>query len=190
MGILLGCLASILFLASRFEHRRNLQKTNVRLQALVTQFSLSQEKLIHTAYHDSLTQLPNRAFFMDRLTQSVKRANRHQDYKFAIVFMNVDQFKVVNDSLGHSAGDHLVVQISERLTGSIRRDDPDVHPGDVTGSARPAGNDMLARYSGDEFSLVLDDIRDPSDGIRVAERIQQNLAAPFLGEWTSVTNYG
>src|SRR3984957_1613131 len=162
VGTLLVCLASILFLTSRFERGRNLQETNVRLQELVTQLSVSQEKLIHTAYHDLLTQLPNRAFFMDRLTQCVKRANRHQDYKFAVVFVDVDQFKVVNDSLGHTAGDQLVVQISERLTGSIRRDDPDIHAGDVTGSVRPGGNDMLARYGGDEFAIVLDEIRDAS----------------------------
>src|ERR1700722_8964054 len=180
VGTLLACLASILFLALRFERGRNLRKTNVRLHELVTQLSATQEKLIHTAYHDLLTQLPNRTFFMDRLTQCVKRANRHQDYKFAVVFMDVDQFKIVNDSLGHSAGDQLIVQISERLTGSIRRDDPDVHRGDVTGSVRPGGNDMLARYGGDEFAIVLDDIRDASDSIRVAERIQQNLATPFL----------
>jgi diguanylate cyclase (GGDEF)-like protein len=180
VGTLLACLASILFLALRFERGRNLRKTNVRLQELVTQLSVSQEKLIHTAYHDLLTQLPNRAFLMNRLTQCVKRASRHQDYKFAVVFMDVDQFKIVNDSLGHSAGDQLLVQISERLTGSIRRYDPDVHAGDVTRSVRPGGNDMLARYGGDEFAVVLDDIRDASDSIRVAERIQQNLAAPFL----------
>jgi predicted signal transduction protein with EAL and GGDEF domain len=180
VGTLLGCLASILFLTFRFERGRNLQKTNARLQELVTQLSLSQEKLIHTAYHDLLTQLPNRAFFMDRLTQCVKRAKQHPFYKFAVVFMDVDQFKIVNDSLGHSAGDQLIVQISERLAGSIRQDDPDVHPSDVAGPVRPAGNDILARYGGDEFAIVLDDIRDASDGIRVAERIQRNLAPSFL----------
>jgi predicted signal transduction protein with EAL and GGDEF domain len=180
VGTLLACLASILFLALRFERGRNLQKTNARLQELVTQLSLSQEKLTHTAYHDLLTQLPNRAFFMDRLTQCVKRAKRHQDYKFAVVFMDVDQFKIVNDSLGHSAGDQLISQISERLTGSIRRDSPEVGESDLTGLVRPAGNDLLARYGGDEFAVVLDDIRDARDGIRVAERIQRNLETPFL----------
>jgi len=179
VGILLGCLGSLLFLMFHFERGRNLQKTNARLRELVTQLSQSQEKLIHTAYHDLLTQLPNRTFFMDRLTQCVKRAKRHQDYTFAVVFIDVDQFKIVNDSLGHLAGDQLIVQISERLTASIRRDDPDVRTGDVTGAARPAGNDILARYGGDEFAIVLDDIRDASDSIRVAERIRQNLAAPF-----------
>jgi hypothetical protein len=111
IGILLGSLVSILFLTFHFERGRNLQKTNARLQDLVTQLSRSQEKLIHTAYHDSLTQLPNRTLFMDRLKQCVKRANRHEDYKFAVVLMDVDQFKIVNDSLGHSAGDALIVLI-------------------------------------------------------------------------------
>jgi predicted signal transduction protein with EAL and GGDEF domain len=180
IGILLGSLAAILYLMFHFERGRNLQKTNARLQELVTQLSLSQEKLTHTAYHDSLTQLPNRTSFMDRLTQCVKRAKRHQDYRFAVVFMDVDQFKIVNDSLGHSAGDQLIRQISERLTGSIRRDSPEAQESDRTGPVRPAGNDLLARYGGDEFAVVLDDIRDARDGIRVAERIQRNLASPFL----------
>jgi predicted signal transduction protein with EAL and GGDEF domain len=179
IGILLGSLVSILFLTFHFERGRNLQKTNARLQDLVTQLSRSQEKLIHTAYHDSLTQLPNRTRFMDRLKQCIKRANRHEDYKFAVVLMDVDQFKIVNDSLGHSAGDELIVQISQRLNGSIRRDDSDQHPGDVTGPMRPPGNDLLARYGGDEFAILLDDIRDASDGIRVAERIQEALLPAF-----------
>jgi predicted signal transduction protein with EAL and GGDEF domain len=180
VGILLGSLAALLFLTFHFERGRNLQKTNSHLQQLVTQLSRSEEKLIHTAYHDLLTQLPNRTFFMDRLTQCLKRTKRHDDYKFAVVFVDVDQFKNVNDSLGHAVGDQLIVEISKRLTASIRRDDLDVHPTHVIGSARSAGNDILARYGGDEFAIVLDDIRDPSDGIRVAERIRQNLAAPFL----------
>jgi predicted signal transduction protein with EAL and GGDEF domain len=139
-----------------------------------------QEQLLHNAYHDLLTQLPNRRFFMDRLTQCVNRAKRHQDYEFAVVFMDVDQFKIVNDSLGHSAGDQLIRQISERLSESIRQKDPRLHTNNVTGSARAAGNDFLARYGGDEFAVVLDDILDASDGMRVAERIQQNLVPPFL----------
>jgi diguanylate cyclase (GGDEF)-like protein len=139
-----------------------------------------QEQLLHNAYHDLLTQLPNRRFFMDRLTQCVKRAKRHQDYEFAVVFMDVDQFKIVNDSLGHSAGDQLIRQISERLTDSIRQKDPRLHTDNVTGGVRDDGDDFVARYGGDEFAVVLDDILDASDAMRVAERIQQNLETPFL----------
>jgi predicted signal transduction protein with EAL and GGDEF domain len=180
IGILLGSLVSILVLTFHFERGRHLQETNARLQDLVTQLSRSQEKLIHTAYHDSLTHLPNRTLFMDRLKQCVKRENRHEDYKFAVVLMDVDQFKIVNDSLGHSAGDELIVLISQRLNGSIRRDESDAHPGNVNGPIRRPGNDILARYGGDEFAILLDDIRDASDGIRVAERIQQALIPLFL----------
>jgi diguanylate cyclase (GGDEF)-like protein len=146
----------------------------------ITNGSRLQEQLLHNAYHDLLTQLPNRTFFMDRLTQCIIRAKRHQDYEFAVVFMDVDQFKIVNDSLGHSAGDQLIRQISERLTESIRQKDPRLHADNVTGSVRTAGNDFVARYGGDEFAVVIDDILDASDGMRVAERIQQNLLAPFL----------
>ncbi len=179
-GTLLVCLASILFLALRFERGRNLQRTNADLQELVTQLSQSREKLIHTAYYDSLTQLPNRMFFMDKLTQSVNRTSRDQEYKFAVVFMDVDRFKVVNDSLGHLGGDQLIVQISERLIGSIRREGAIAPPADFIGPVRPAGTDTLARYAGDKFAIVLDEIRDASDGIRVAERIQRNLLPPFF----------
>ena len=201
IGTLLGCLAAILFLTFRFERGRNLQKNNVRLQELVTQLSQSQGQLSHLAYHDSLTQLANRALFMDHLTQCVNRTKRHQDYKFAVVLIDVDHFKTVNDTLGHSGGDQLIVQIAERLNGSIRRYDIVPLPTEPTGPVRQAGNDILARLGGDTFAILLDDIRDASDGVRVAERIQQNLVAPFsidrrqlqitvsIGIAVSATNY-
>jgi len=201
IGTLLGCLASILLLTFRFERGRNLQKSNVHLQELVTRLSQSQEQLSHLAYHDSLTQLANRALFMDHLTQCVNRTKRHQDYKFAVVLIDVDHFKTVNDTVGHSGGDQLIVQIAERLNGSIRRYDVVPQPTEPTVPVRPAGNDILARLGGDIFAILLDDIRDASDGVRVAERIQQNLVAPFsidrrqlqitvsIGIAVSATNY-
>src|SRR3984957_13759964 len=201
VGTLLACLAAILFLTFRFERGRNLQKTNVRLQELITQLSQSQEQLSHLAYHDSLTQLANRALFMDHLTQCVNRTKRHQDYKFAVVLIDVDHFKTMNDTVGHSGGDQLIVQIAERLNGSIRRYDVVPQPTEPTVPVRPAGNDILARLGGDIFAILLDDIRDASDGVRVAERIQQNLVAPFsidrrqlhitvsIGIAVSATNY-
>jgi len=188
-------------LTFRFEHGRNLQKSNVRLQELVSQLSSSQEKLTHLAYHDPLTQLANRALFMDQLKECVNRTKRRQDYKFAVVFIDVDHFKAINDSHGHPAGDQLIVQIAERLSGSIRRYDVVPQRAELTGPVRAAGNDILARLGGDIFAILLNDIRDPSDGIRVAERIQQNMAPPFsvdgrqlqitasIGIATSATNY-
>jgi predicted signal transduction protein with EAL and GGDEF domain len=201
IATLLGCLAAILFLTFRFERGRNLEKTNVRLQELVTQLSVSEKQLSHLAYHDSLTQLANRALFMDQLTQCVNRTKRHPDYKFAVVFIDVDHFKAINDSLGHSAGDQLIVQIAERLNGSIRRYDVVPQRAELTGPVRASGNDILARLGGDIFAILLDDIRDPSDGIRVAERIQRNMATSFsidgrqlqitvsIGIAASATNY-
>src|SRR3984957_8023078 len=201
LGTLLGCLVSILLLTFRFEHGRNLQKTNVRLQELITRLSQSQEQLSHLAYHDSLTQLANRALFMDQLTHCVNRTKRHSDYKFAVVLIDVDHFKTVNDILGHSGGDQLIGQLAERLNGSIRRYDIVPLPTEPTGPVRLAGNDILARLGGDIFAILLDEIRDASDGVRVAERIQQNLVAPFsidrrqlqitvsIGIAVSATNY-
>jgi diguanylate cyclase (GGDEF)-like protein len=148
-----------------------------------------QDKLIQEARQDPLTRLPNRTFFLDQLARCVTRAKRRPDYKFATLFVDIDGFKIVNDSLGHFAGDHLIVQIAERLVSSVRRDDLVSCSADVTGRVKQSGEDTLARMGGDEFTILLDDIRDASDGIRVAERIQQKLASPFLisGQEVSIT---
>jgi predicted signal transduction protein with EAL and GGDEF domain len=138
---------------------------------------LAQERLLHDAFHDHLTQLPNRALFMDRLQRAITRRTRHREYIFAVLFVDLDRFKTVNDSLGHPAGDRLLLEIARRLTGALRRDDtvsrPVVAPQDHT-------DDTLARVGGDEFTILLEDIRNPSDAVRIAERIQQAVAAPIL----------
>jgi predicted signal transduction protein with EAL and GGDEF domain len=139
----------------------------------------SQEKLLHDAFHDSLTTLPNRALFLDRLERAVARAKRHADYKFAVLFIDIDRFKIVNDSLGHDAGDDLIIQVSQRVLRSLRLDDLVSRP--VAASAGwNIKDDTLARLGGDEFTVLLDDIRDPADGIRVAQRIQNTFAEPFV----------
>jgi PAS domain S-box-containing protein len=135
-------------------------------------------KLVHDAFHDPLTSLPNRALFLDRLERAIVRAERHSDYKFAVLFIDIDRFKIVNDSLGHPAGDELLIQVSLRILHSLRLQD--VVAGPVTGPAWKAKDDTLARLGGDEFTVLLDDIRDPSDGVRVAERIQNSFAEPFV----------
>lgn len=139
-----------------------------------------QDKLIQDARQDPLTRLPNRIFFLDQLARSVKRAKRRPDHIFAVLFVDIDGFKIVNDSLGHFAGDQIIVQIAERLVSSVRREDVVSSSADVKGPVRQSGEDTLARMGGDEFTILLEDIRDASDGIRVAERIQQKLASPFL----------
>jgi predicted signal transduction protein with EAL and GGDEF domain len=139
-----------------------------------------QDKVNYDALHDPLTRLPNRAFFLERLTLCVSWGILHPEYKFAVLSIDMDRFKVVNDSLGIFAGDWLLVQIAERLLGSIRRDDALLRSANGGGeSEQPDGSGIVARLGGDKFTILLDDIRNASEGIRVAERIQQTIQAPF-----------
>lgn len=139
-----------------------------------------EDKLTYDALHDPLTRLPNRSFFLERLTLCVSWGMLHPEYKFAVLSIDMDRFKVVNDSLGISAGDWLLVQIAERLLGSIRRDDAILRTADAGGMAgRLAEVGLVARVGGDKFTILLDNIRNASEGIRVAERIQKSIQAPF-----------
>jgi predicted signal transduction protein with EAL and GGDEF domain len=117
--------------------------------------------------------------FLDRLQQALTLSKRHSNYKFAVLLVDVDGFKIINDSLGHTAGNDLLIEIGQRLKDSVRRADTVSRPrmNDVTNG--PIHDDTLARLGGDEFSILLDDIRDPIEAVRVAERIQAGLATPF-----------
>jgi len=136
--------------------------------------------LAHNAFHDGLTNLPNRALFLDRLQQALTLSKRHPNYKFAVLLIDVDEFKIINDSLGHAAGDDLLIQIGQRLKESVRRADTVSRPRTSDVPDRPANDDTLARLGGDEFTILLDDIRDPIEAVRVAERVQAELAVPFV----------
>jgi diguanylate cyclase (GGDEF)-like protein/PAS domain S-box-containing protein len=125
-----------------------------------TQESLLQEAY-HNAFHDELTGLPNRALLMDRLDRALERAKRHSDYAFAILFLDIDQFKDVNDKFGHAIGDQFLTAIAKRLAASLHT------------------RDTVARLGGDEFSVLLDDIRNPIDALKAAEQIQAQLRSPF-----------
>jgi predicted signal transduction protein with EAL and GGDEF domain len=142
----------------------------------------SEEQLIHGALHDPLTHLPNRAFFLERLQLATRRAKRQPDYRFAVLFLDLDRFKVVNDSLGHVAGDQFLIEIARRLTACVRRTDVVVrHEGQhILPTPTTNDDDTIARLGGDEFTILLDDIRDTSDPLRVAKRIQQALTEPFI----------
>jgi PAS domain S-box-containing protein len=148
----------------------------------ITELKQAQEKLVHDAFHDSLTNLPNRALFLDRLERTVARAKRHKDYKFAVLFIDIDRFKVVNDSLGHNAGDELIIEVSRRILNTLRLEDVISRPATPHSltSEWTTKDDTLARLGGDEFTVLLDDLRSPTDSIRVASRIQQSFAEPFL----------
>ena len=140
----------------------------------------AQDKLLHDAFHDSLTDLPNRALFLDRLERAVARAKRHKNYNFAVLFIDIDRVKIVNDSLGHEAGDDLIIQASKRILQCLRAEDL-VSRSFV--ASHPDGNaedESLARIGGDEFTALLDDLRNVDDAVRVAERIQNTFKESFL----------
>lgn len=138
-----------------------LARANRSLQKEIKQRKAVEQKLVHEAKHDNLTGLPNRAMFMDRLSQSIKHIRRHADHKFAVLFIDMDRFKLLNDTLGHLAGDRFLIEIARRLTLCIR------------------SNDMLARLGGDEFVILLDTISTTQDAEDVAERILTILSAPY-----------
>jgi PAS domain S-box-containing protein len=146
----------------------------------ITERKRAEEMLAHNAFHDGLTNLPNRALFLDRLQQALTLSKRHPNYKFAVLLIDVDEFKIINDSLGHAAGDDLLIQVGQRLKESVRRADTVSRPRTSDVPERPANDDTLARLGGDEFTILLDDIRDPIEAVRVAERVQAELAIPFV----------
>jgi diguanylate cyclase (GGDEF)-like protein len=125
---------------------------------------LASEQIEHLAYHDSLTGLPNRAMFLDRLIIALSRAERRHQ-KIGVLFIDLDRFKEINDSLGHTVGDQLLKLVAERLRTTTRE------------------TDSLARFGGDEFTLMLDDLSDMDDGTHVAQKIIESLRVPFhVGE--------
>jgi len=130
----------------------------------------SQTDITEGKVADALTGLPNRILFIDRLASSIERARRHGEYMFAVLFLDLDRFKVINDSLGHVVGDELLVAIARRLEGCLRASDT---------VARLQTEHTIARLGGDEFTGLLKEIGDVSDALRVAERVQEGLSKPF-----------
>ncbi len=146
----------------------------------ITERKRAEELLAHNAFHDGLTNLPNRALFLDRLQHALTLSKRHSNYKFAVLLIDVDEFKIINDSLGHTAGDELLVKIGQRLKDAVRRADTVSRPRNPGLPDKRSNDDTLARLGGDEFAILLDDIRDPIEAVRVAERMQGQLATPFV----------
>jgi len=130
-------------------------------QSDITARKAAEERLLHDAFHDPLTGLPNRALFMDRLGMAIAHAKRRLSYTFAVLFIDLDRFKNVNDSLGHSVGDELLIAVARRLESCLR-------PGDT-----------VARLGGDEFTILLDEVADVDHAVQIAQRMHREMARPF-----------
>lgn len=145
----------------------------------ITDRKRAEEALAHNAFYDGLTGLANRTLLIERLMRALSIRRRHGDFKFAVLFIDIDEFKVINDSLGHAAGDALLVQIAQRLTSCLRRVDVVARPGQSEREADTFGESTIARPGGDEFLVLVEELHNASDAIRIAERIQKRLAPPF-----------
>jgi PAS domain S-box-containing protein len=145
----------------------------------ITERKQAEETLAHNAFHDGLTNLANRTLLLDRLGRALAVSRRHADFKFAVLFIDIDEFKLVNDSLGHATGDALLLQIAERLASCVRRVDTVSRSQRRDDAESNFGESTLARPGGDEFVILVEELRNPSDAIRIAERIQEQLVAPF-----------
>ena len=145
--------------------------TELRLRQVLSDREMREQRLRHESVHDALTGLPNRTLFMRRLADATHRARRGQDGLFAVLFLDVDGFKLVNDSMGHHVGDEMLVSIARRLEACVR------------------GGDIVARLGGDEFAILLERIIDVRDAAMVAERVQESLQQPLsIGGYEHATS--
>ncbi|MBI4319893.1 MAG: EAL domain-containing protein [Chloroflexi bacterium] len=153
----------------RGNYRRRVPATNIRelndlgsaINHLAQQLEIQLAQLAHQAFHDPLSNLPNRALFLNRVEHALARANRHNKL-VALLFLDLDNFKVVNDSLGHQMGDRMLVAVAERLKLCVRNED------------------TVARFGGDEFTVLLEGVAGLRDVIRVVERIEEQTQKPFV----------
>ena len=136
-----------------------LEETNARLNELLLHYQQEVATARHFALHDQLTGLPNRSLLLDRLSQVLARAKR-DDKQFALLFLDLDGFKDINDRLGHAAGDKVLQRVAERLLSCVR------------------GGDTACRYGGDEFVLLLPEVESETRAVEVAEKIRGRLAMP------------
>jgi PAS domain S-box-containing protein len=144
----------------------------------ITERRRTEETLAHNAFYDGLTNLANRTLLLDRLGRALAISRRHLDFKFGILCIDIDGFKVVNDSLGHAAGDALLILIAQRLSACLRRADTVSRAG-LSEQDELMGDTTLARPGGDEFIVLAEELHNPSDAVRIADRIQERLTAPF-----------
>ncbi len=150
------------------ERTEALQASNLNLRMQIEERRKAESRLYHDAHHDALTKLPNRAMFTDRLAFALRHLKRHPNARSAVLFIDLDRFKMINDTLGHHAGDLFLVEISARLKKCIR------------------DNDVLARLGGDEFVILLDSLQNQDDIEEIASRITHEVEKPFDLEGNTV----
>jgi diguanylate cyclase (GGDEF)-like protein len=138
-----------------------LKTANLKLQQEIIERQRVQKQLIEDALHDALTGLPNRALLMERIEFAIQHAKRYPDYLYGLLFIDLDRFKAINDSLGHLMGDRLLITVANLLKECVRE------------------NDIVARLGGDEFVILLDGIQSLQDATRIGDRIQAKLSSPF-----------
>ncbi|MDR3641843.1 MAG: EAL domain-containing protein [Humidesulfovibrio sp.] len=132
----------------------------------------AESRLVHQAFHDPLTGLPNRLLFLDHLRMAMERARRRSDFRFAVLYMDLDRFKIINDSLGHDVGDRLLRHVSDALVACGR------------------STDTVARFGGDEFAILLEDLTAPRDAIRFSRRVLDEISKPLRLAGREVTTSG
>ncbi|MBE9567331.1 MAG: EAL domain-containing protein [Proteobacteria bacterium] len=142
------------------ERTRDLTDTNLYLESVIEKKEIAEESLQYLAYHDELTGLPNKNLLIDRINQSIKISSR-DDQQMAILFLDLDRFKTINDSLGHRIGDELLKEVSERIKNQIRK------------------HDTISRNGGDEFVIVLEKLKNHNEAVNVAKKVIKQLIEPF-----------
>lgn len=142
------------------ERTQQLEKVNSELVIQLAERKRIQERLTYASLHDPLTDLPNRVLFLDRLTHAMDRSQRNAAKGYAVLFLDLDHFKVVNDSMGHQIGDQLLIETAHRIHACLRK------------------QDTVARLGGDEFVILLEDLKTPNEYKAISERILQNLNKP------------
>jgi PAS domain S-box-containing protein len=145
----------------------------------ITERKRAEALLERHAFYDDLTDLPNRALFLDRLQRAIALSQRRSDFRFAVLFIDIDEFRMFNDSLGQSAGDELLKHVAQRLKQGLSDHDRLCGVRAAKNGQVRAGESTLARPGGDEFLVLAEDVRDPSDAIRISQLLQERLAQPL-----------
>ena len=175
LGVLLA--VALLYEAQRREQNRRLALQNSNLETEIQQRTRAEERNRYLAYYDELTALPNRRLFEERMTSAISQSQR-LERTVAVLFLDLDGFKTVNDTLGHGTGDRLLEQVAERLRSCVRLSDTVSR--EEEGGSREGTEDVVSRRGGDEFTVLLSAIRNHREAAIVADRVLHALADPFF----------